>query len=50
MKKLMEEYCRQCGIEQTMVRFLYEGVRINYESTPESLEMDKEEDKEVFLF
>jgi len=46
----MTSYCRRRGIQQKLVRFFYEGKRISPESTPESLEMDKEEDQEVMFF
>lgn len=39
-KKLIDAYCQRQAVEPLSVRFLYDGVRIQPDQTPESLEME----------
>lgn len=40
LRKLMESFCTRQGINQSTVRFLFDGERVLDESTPEALGME----------
>jgi len=40
LNKLMDAYCGRHAISSSSVRFLYDGMRVMPESTPETLDMD----------
>ena len=41
LKKLMDAYCSRQGISPSTVRFLFDGERLQENSTPEQLEMEE---------
>ena len=40
LEKLMKAFCNRQGVAASSVRFLFEGTRINPNSTPKELEME----------
>jgi len=47
MRKLISAYCQKQGLEQTSVRFLFDGTPIAPESTPDQLDMQDNDAVEV---
>ncbi len=43
LRKLMEAYCQQQGLELSSVRFLYDGNRLQGDQKPDDLEMEDED-------
>lgn len=50
MLKLMEAFCARHNLLRDQIRFLYDGVRVRDDETPDSLDMDGEDTVDVFLF
>ena len=50
MFKLMEAFCARHNLLRDQIRFLYDGVRVRDDETPDSLDMDDEDTVDVFLF
>ena len=40
LSKLMNAFCQRQGVQLASVRFLFDGSRINQQSTPKELEME----------
>ena len=38
--RVIDEYCKRCSVARDQVRFLFDGQRVNFESTPKELEME----------
>ena len=38
--RVIDEYCKRCLVTCDQVRFLFDGQRVNCESTPKELEME----------
>ena len=38
--RVIDEYCKRCSVARDQVRFLFDGQRVNFESTPNELEME----------
>lgn len=38
--RVIDEYYRRCSVTRDQVRFLFDGQRVNCESTPNELEME----------
>ena len=38
--RVIDEYCKRCSVTRDQVRFLFDGQRVNFESTPKELEME----------
>jgi len=47
--KLMNAYCNRVGKDPTTVRFLFDGERIQPESTPEQLDMEDEDEIDAMV-
>jgi len=45
----MDAYCQRQGKTREMCRFLFDGLRVNNDDTPEKLEMDDGNIIDVFL-
>lgn len=41
LKRLMEAFCKRQGKSLASLKFTYEGLRVEAESTPESLDMEE---------
>merc|ERR1712083_867942 len=48
-KKLMDAYCSRVGKEPGSIRFLFDGERIQPNSTPEQLEMEDEDEIDAMV-
>ena len=48
LKKLMSTYCRNRKLDFQVMRFRFDGERVNGEQTPEELEMEDEDSIDVF--
>jgi hypothetical protein len=49
LKKVMDAYCERQGKNRTLVRFLFEGSRVQDNDTPDSLELEDGDMIQVFL-
>ena len=46
----MEAFCARHNLLRDQIRFLYDGVRVRDDETPDALDMDDEDTVDVFLF
>ncbi|KAI9227936.1 MAG: ubiquitin-related domain-containing protein [Piptocephalis tieghemiana] len=49
LRKLMDAYCTRQGKDEKTVRFLYDGVRLKPDSTPEEMEMEDGDSIDVMV-
>jgi hypothetical protein len=49
LRKLMDAYCQRQGKDEKTVRFLYDGVRLKPDSTPEEMEMEDGDSIDVMV-
>jgi len=49
LSKLMAAYIQKTGQDPTSVRFLFEGTRVNDHDTPESLDMEDDDQIQVLV-
>ena len=49
MSKIFDAYSQRRGIASTSIRFVYDGQRVQPETTPKMLEMDDNDQIDVFL-
>lgn len=49
LEKVFKAYCEKKSIEQQAVRFVFDGQRVNGDSTPESLGMEDGETIDCFM-
>lgn len=49
LRKLMEAYCQRQTVSANTVRFLYDGVRVQPEDTPKSLDMEENDAIDVVM-
>ncbi|KAF2073663.1 hypothetical protein CYY_005013 [Polysphondylium violaceum] len=49
LRKLMEAYASRSGVSLNSIRFLYDGQRLNSDSTPKELNMENDDAIDVVL-
>ncbi|KAF4651796.1 Small ubiquitin- modifier 1 [Perkinsus olseni] len=49
LRKLMDAYCTREGLPSDGVRFLYDGERINRDSTPQELDMQDQDEIDALV-
>ena len=49
LEKLMEAYCNRAGLPRKACRFLFDGTVLKGEETPESLDMEDDDQIDMFF-
>jgi hypothetical protein len=50
MEKVFQTYAQRKGVDLNAIRFLYDGVRVNYDATPDELELEDHDQIDCMLY